>query len=209
MPTFEGIDTLRNALDWWARNYRNDLRSVWLKRSGQVMFELIDATGSGGFHTVHSSRFDKQRETTMPDDEIAAIQTAYSALKGMDRKDWTRALDYIGKRLAGDDRGRFLSLHGLDLPEPTQYVLAGDLNTAAGDSSDVVDELESWGIAEVNGVAIVSQRFAVMVPLGNADGDIDGHEIEWFDTRDAAEAYVAEALSTETRPERQADAGPF
>ena len=44
----------------------------------------------------------------MIDTETTAILAAYSALKGLDRPAWARALEYLAARLAGDDRTGFL-----------------------------------------------------------------------------------------------------
>lgn len=122
----------------------------------------------------------------MTDPELIAIAAAYAALKGLDRKTWTRALEYIGARLAGDDRHLFITSDGT-LPEPMQWAIAGQLDTASASPDDAVLDCleESWTPVEVNGVAVVSQRFAVVAP----NEDHHNH-IEWFDTRDEAEAFV-------------------
>lgn len=121
------------------------------------------------------------------DTEIDAIRSAYACIKGLNRAQWTRALEYLATRMAEDDRASHITFSREDFPPPVQYVLAG------GPSDPVVTPEEAVGqasydqkIYEVNGVAVVSQRFAVEV---NTD---DGNEIEWFDTRDAAETFLAE-----------------
>jgi hypothetical protein len=60
----------------------------------------------------------------MIDQEMTAILTAYQALKGLFRAEWSRALEYIGARLAADDRTGFI-LAGEGHPKPVQWVIAG------------------------------------------------------------------------------------
>jgi hypothetical protein len=135
----------------------------------------------------------------MTDPELTAIAASYDALKGLDRKGWTRALEYIVTRLAGDDRRVFITSDG-GLPEPVQWVIAGQLDTASASPEDAVLDTseESWTPIEVNGVAVVSQRFAVVAPNEETHGNI-----EWFDTRDEAEAFVRDsfAAATDLEPE--------
>jgi len=73
------------------------------------------------------------------------------------------------------------------------YAVVGD-EIAPGASLDealeVVDHLYPM---EVQGVAVVERFWAVRVPIGGGNGDIEGTEIMRFPTEAAAKEYVAEA----------------
>ena len=43
---------------------------------------------------------------------------------------------------------------------------------------------------EINGLAVVSQKFGVRLLIDNGQGEVDGDEIEWFDTRAKAEEFA-------------------
>lgn len=57
-----------------------------------------------------------------------------------------------------------------------------------GDALDDYDHLE---VVEVTGWTVVRRFWAVPIPIGDGDGNIEGTEIVEFATRDAAEAYVS------------------
>lgn len=119
------------------------------------------------------------------DQEIDAIQAAYACIKGLDRGQWTRVLKYLETRMAEDDRGAYTGLIGL--PPPLQYVVGGHIDEPYPSAEEAMQEAGcELDIAEVNGIATVSQKFAVRVPCE------DDEIIEWFDSRDAAETYLAE-----------------
>ena len=125
--------------------------------------------------------------------EMLAISTAYDALKGMTATQWQRALNYLGARLAGDDRGAYLAgALGEVHPAPQQWVIAGDLDIREPSrEAAVLESLEdAWTAIEVNGVAIVSQEWAVITPHD------DGSEVYWFKTRELAHTFIAHAMQT-------------
>lgn len=130
------------------------------------------------------------------DPEIAALNTAYEALCCVPPHEWTRTLNYLADRLAARDRAVHVGKL-LERPEPTQFIHEGEMAIPYEDAASLVlDNAEAWVPFEVNGVTVVSQRFAVIVPIGNEEGDREGEEIEWFDTREAADAYVASMTET-------------
>ena len=142
------------------------------------------------------------------DDELRAIRVAYDALKPLrERHQWQRAMDYLGARLVEDGRGAFLARNWRSLPEATQYVLCGNLDERFVHPDEAVRESDrnQLEIVEVNGIAIVSQQFAIEVPVDDGDGGTDGREIMWFDTRAAAESYLTEIRTTSSEPEDTAD----
>lgn len=123
----------------------------------------------------------------MTDPEIAAINEAYNALRCIPATEWNRALKYLADRLSANDRtvhiGRLF-----ERPAPTQFIHEGEMANPYESEDELVKEnADPLTPFEVNGVAVVSQRFAVMIPID------DGDEIEWFDTREAADAYVMPA----------------
>jgi len=56
-----------------------------------------------------------------------------------------------------------------------------------------VDGQQSWQPIEVMRTGWASSQWAVIVPIGGADGTPDGHEVDLFPTRHAAEALCARA----------------
>lgn len=121
----------------------------------------------------------------MPDHELDAMRAAYEHLKGLDRRQWTRALEYISRRMAEDDRASYIKF---ETTAPVQWVIAGDISDPYESPSDAVAEsyADPLTVIEVNGIATVRQRFAVMIPTDDSRG-----EAEWFGTRAEAEACVA------------------
>lgn len=129
------------------------------------------------------------------DTELTAIKAALNALQGLpDRRAWQRALDYITNRLSENERTMRLHTPLSALPEPLQYCRDGEINDLFLDATECALDAEwpLWSPIEVNGVAIVSQRFAVVTLIGDSDGNPDGEEVKWFSTRAEAEAYCAE-----------------
>lgn len=121
------------------------------------------------------------------DTEIEAIRAAYAVIKGMNRAQWTRALKYLETRMAEDDRATYIGR--TELPSPVQYVAAGNIGEAFDSPEEAIREsYYEEPIMEINGIATVSQRFAVEVSS-------DDGTLEWFDTRDAAEAFL-ESMKT-------------
>lgn len=130
----------------------------------------------------------------MKDKELAAMESAYQALRGMEPTQWARALSYLADRLSGDDRTVFVHAD-IARPAPTQFIDGNDWDLRYESADELVtDNANSWEATEVCGLAVVSQRFAVLVPVGDGE-DVVGHEVSWFDTREAAESYIADALS--------------
>ena len=126
------------------------------------------------------------------DAELTAIETALAALITLpNRQAWLRALDYIINRLTEDERTGHLAALGVGIQQPTQYVLGGDLDARFASASEALGEADTpvLTIVEVNGIAIVSQRFGIEVPI---DCDAGGTDFLWFDTREQANAYLAD-----------------
>ena len=125
----------------------------------------------------------------MNDPELAAMEIAYTALRGMDPAQWNRALQYVADRLGADDRAQYATRFDPQ-PEPAQFAHASEMETLYDSADELVkDYADNWVPYEVCGISVTSQRFAVIFPIG-ANGEVGGHEIEWFDTRDAADAFV-------------------
>ena len=129
------------------------------------------------------------------DFEIAGIQLAFAALRDLQREAWLRALNYIAQRLGEDDRGLYVKSRDRiaeENPPPVAWVIAGNLDERFASPDEAMGDIERGPhqVIEVNEVAIVGQRFGVEVLIGNDDGDIDGHEISWFSTRQAAERFA-------------------
>lgn len=130
-----------------------------------------------------------------PDAELTAMKTAFEALATLpDPRAWGRALTWIADRLMEKHRAEYLQFDALNWPSPTQYCTNGEIAESLADADELVLDgyRDPMTPIEVNGVAIVSQRWAVMVPTGDGDGNWDGEEIMWFATRAEAEAYCAE-----------------
>lgn len=81
-----------------------------------------------------------ERTEEMSDDiEVEAIRAAYAAIKGLDRRQWTRALEYLATRMAEDDRASHIALRlSEDFLPPTQYVLAGELSDPTATPEEAV-----------------------------------------------------------------------
>lgn len=132
------------------------------------------------------------------DKELAGIEVAYEAIKGLDRNQWGRALNYLAGRLAEDDRMAHIYLNLENYPPP-QWFIEGNHKGEDGTfdcREEAVDNSmgESWEPIKVNGIAVVSQWFAVVFPIGDGD-DVRGTEVQWFDTRAQADAFIASALN--------------
>lgn len=124
------------------------------------------------------------------DAELFAMIAAYEHIKGMDRQQWTRALKYISERMAEDNRAAHSAT---ETTAPTWWETPRYPGESFESRGEVAAEYgEAGAINEVIGVAVVSQQFVVMIPIADGNGEIEGHEHEWFDTREAAEKYLAE-----------------
>lgn len=62
---------------------------------------------------------------------------------------------------------------------------------------DVMDFAEDYDPVEVVGLAEVRRLWAVRIPIAGTDGEIEGHEIETFDTKEKADAFAKSALEAE------------
>jgi hypothetical protein len=67
--------------------------------------------------------------------------------------------------------------------------------------SDAMDFAEDYDPVEVIGLAEVRRLWAVRIPIAGADGEIEGHEIETFDTKEKADAFAKSALGDEPQQE--------
>lgn len=77
--------------------------------------------------------------------------------------------------------------------EPDAFAIVGNdvvPGTSLDEALECMDHLDP---IEVQGVAVVERFWAIRVPIGDANGDIEGTEIMRFATKAEAEAYVAEA----------------
>lgn len=117
------------------------------------------------------------------DQELMAMIHALEAVKELDRAQWTRVLNYISTRMAEDNRRAYSAT---ETHAPTAFVAAGNWDERS-DSADesAYDLAEPMTVLEVNGIAVASQRFVVAIVT------------EWFDTREAAEKYLASMLATD------------
>lgn len=126
----------------------------------------------------------------MSDQEVDAIHAAYEHIKGLNRQQWTRALKYISERMAEDNRAAHSAT---ETEAPTWFFTPTSPDERFRTPGDVAAEYGKTDcITEINGVAVVSQKFVILIPIGDGQGGIDGHEFEWFDDRGAAEKYLAE-----------------
>lgn len=125
------------------------------------------------------------------DPELAGIEAAYEAIKGLDRRQWDRAIRYLAERLAEDDRTGFITQNpAASFPPPISYIERGIPDCFYDSREGVLDESSAatLEVIEVNGIATVTQEFAVFLPT---DEDGSGSEAQWFPTRAAAEAFIA------------------
>lgn len=135
-----------------------------------------------------------------PVGEVLAAEAAYRALSGLESHEQDRAMAWIKSRMDTDQRGR----EARQYPEiePTDWIVGGHVEGASYPSRDgcAADELDfTVGILEVIGRAPVRQHFAVLVPVD------DGREVEWFDDREKAEAYLAAMNAPDAYSEDAAD----
>lgn len=121
--------------------------------------------------------------------ELVAAHGAYSSLRRLERHEAERVLEWVRKRLDSDQRAREAAQYREI--EPTDWIVAGDVEGPSYPSRDecAADEGDYGKVLEVIGRAPVRQHFAVTVPID------DGREIEWFDDRAEAEAYLAAMLA--------------
>ncbi len=73
------------------------------------------------------------------------------------------------------------------------YAVVGDDIFPGAGLDEALDMVEHLHPIEVQGVAVVERFWAVRVPIGDSNGDIEGTEIMRFQSEAAAKEYVAEA----------------
>ena len=138
----------------------------------------------------------------MANAEMAAMMDAYKALLPLasDRHATARALAWVGAMLESDRRDHLAAAAtGI---EPEKWAISPSWELT-GTAQECAEEYGERGtVLELDGIAIVRRRFAVMVPTD--DGDV----IEWFPTREEAQAMVdrIKAWGTEDRAEGTTDA---
>src|ERR1700677_3319278 len=107
----------------------------------------------------------------MIDPELAAINQALVALSAVPPFEWQRALNYLADRLSERDRTVHL-IKTFERPAPTQFIHEGDMACPYADAEDLVrDTADTLVPFEVNGVAVVSQRFALVIPIADEAGE--------------------------------------
>lgn len=73
------------------------------------------------------------------------------------------------------------------------YAVVGDDIAPGASLDDALEVVDYLYPMEVQGVAVVERFWAVRVPIGDSNGDIEGTEIMRFPTEAAAKEYVTEA----------------
>lgn len=127
---------------------------------------------------------------------MSPMALAYAHLANLPSHEQRAALAWVKLRLEQDELARSAEAHKGVEPKcwavsPTTEFCdsAGEAVTEYGDDNEVV-VLDGW--------AVVERRYAVLVPIGDDEGVIEGHEIMYFDTRELASAYIAEMLAPQS-----------
>lgn len=126
------------------------------------------------------------------DPELAVIQTALAALKTLpNARAKQRAFDYLLSALLEDERKRYIAATKPHILGTEWLCLRGDPNQLFVKEGDILDDIyeDYFKPIEVNRLAIVSQSFVVSVPIAGAGDEPDGEELQWFKTREEAEAF--------------------
>lgn len=77
--------------------------------------------------------------------------------------------------------------------QPDAYALAGDDVVSGTGLAEAIECCDMLAPVEVRGWTVVRRFWAVRVPIGGADGEIDGDDIMQFSTEAEAAAFVASA----------------
>lgn len=126
----------------------------------------------------------------MSTSETTAMANAYECLKSLDRPAWQRALKWIEARLFSDH----LSAEATAIAgtiRPQRWGPIDDPGAEYESADDVAEDFaEAEQVLEINGHAVVERKFCVRILTCDLGGNVDGDELMWFDTREAAEACV-------------------
>ncbi len=76
---------------------------------------------------------------------------------------------------------------------PDAFAMVGDYVVPGTSLDEALECMDHMDPIEVQGFAVVERFWAVRVPIGDGNGDIEGTEIMRFPTKAEAEAYVASA----------------
>lgn len=85
------------------------------------------------------------------------------------------------------------AIAGRSETQPDAYALAGDDVVSGAGLSEAMECCDMLAPVEVRGWAVVRRFWAVRVPIGGANGEIDGDDIMQFSTEAEADAFVASA----------------
>lgn len=129
----------------------------------------------------------------MSDNELHSLDVCFNRMRNKSADAQERMLKWLRDRLLEDQRAKSAAVASMKHPElvPHEWEArwpSGERTTYDTPAEAIGTILEDWGdedIVEVDGIAVVVQRFAVRVPT------TDGDEIQLFDNRAKAEAFVA------------------
>ena len=98
----------------------------------------------------------------------------YGLLKGMPEKERQEVMGQVVAQVDEDERTKALAGKE-DLPTPFAFCLGGDINLWHEDKGDAIDCLPNHMVVEINGIAIVTQEFAVASPVIDGEVSIRPH----------------------------------
>ena len=175
---------------------RNSGRPLRVGRAGSVGRQNLPMCASYSWGTGKSGQRKVNIMTNETDREIEVIGTAFTALKTLpDARAKQRAFNYLLSALLEDERKRYTAATGAPIREPIWFCLRGDPYQLFMEKGDILDYIyeSHFEPIEVNRVAIMDQNFVVLVPIAGADDYPDGEELQWFKTREEAEAFCENA----------------
>ena len=132
--------------------------------------------------------------------ELLAIKAAYTAMERLDGAARARILDWLRARAAEDEReASARQAKGAIVPE--FWCPSGNLDYRYENRAEVVSDADMGLVNEdprcygsvvaIDGYAPVARVYAVPFTIGNAEGEVEGSDCEFFDTRELAEAFLA------------------
>jgi hypothetical protein len=117
--------------------------------------------------------------------DITAMRVAYNVLAELAPHELRAALAWVKLRLDQDELAR--SAEALTGGVEPKYWAVSPTTEFCDSADEAVTEYGDDGeVVVLDGWAVVERRYAVLVPIGDDEGFIEGHEIMYFDTRELA-----------------------
>jgi hypothetical protein len=125
--------------------------------------------------------------------EPAAMAAALAAIAELPFAAQQRVLRWLDQRTEEDRREANVKAAGGAFQAESWCVGAlEDSMVISRAADDAVREHDTQGeVVAVNGWAVVERRYGVHFQIGDADGNVDGDDVEMFATRAEAEAFAA------------------